>query len=151
MIGTDENNRVTAVRSLDTSRAVHRATGRVFVLACNSLETPWLLLLAASERNPRGIGTHPTARTIRKPGKLSTAHIAPAATISTYVMRQFGNAYAVVSAADVALIRQGGPPLPLLIASRYAMPAAASAAIVILALLAFVLRGGLHSASRTRG
>lgn len=54
-IDTDENNRVTAVHWYDADRRSHRATGRVFVLACNSLETPRLLLLAANERNPNGI------------------------------------------------------------------------------------------------
>jgi fructose 5-dehydrogenase large subunit len=54
-IDTDDNNRVTAVHWYDADHRSHRATGRAFVLACNSLETPRLLLLAANERNPRGI------------------------------------------------------------------------------------------------
>src|SRR5690606_29396206 len=33
----------------------HKATGRSFVIACNALETPRLLLLAANEQNPNGI------------------------------------------------------------------------------------------------
>ncbi|AMO98198.1 GMC oxidoreductase family protein [Collimonas arenae] len=54
-IDTDENNRITAVHWYDTGKRSHKATGRAFVLACNSLETPRLLLLAANERNPNGI------------------------------------------------------------------------------------------------
>ena len=52
-IDTDENNRVTAVHWYDQARKSHKATGRHFVLACNALETPRLLLMAANERNPR--------------------------------------------------------------------------------------------------
>ena len=54
-IDTDENNRITAVHWYDNQRKSHKATGNAFVLACNSLETPRLLLLAANERNPDGI------------------------------------------------------------------------------------------------
>ncbi len=54
-IDTDENNRVTSVRWYDSKRQSHRATGRLFVIACNSLETPRLLLIAANSRNPHGI------------------------------------------------------------------------------------------------
>ncbi len=54
-IDTDENNRITAVHWYDNQRKSHKATGKAFVLACNSLETPRLLLLAANERNPNGI------------------------------------------------------------------------------------------------
>jgi choline dehydrogenase-like flavoprotein len=54
-VDTDENNRVTSVRWYDSKRQSHRARGRLFVIACNSLETPRLLLIAANSRNPRGI------------------------------------------------------------------------------------------------
>lgn len=54
-IDTDANNRVTAVHWYDTAKRSHKATARVFVLACNGIETPRLLLIAANERNPRGI------------------------------------------------------------------------------------------------
>jgi choline dehydrogenase-like flavoprotein len=54
-IDTDANNRITAVHWYDKDRKSHKATGRQFVIACNSLETPRLLLLAANERNPTGI------------------------------------------------------------------------------------------------
>jgi choline dehydrogenase-like flavoprotein len=54
-IDTDENNRVTAVHWYSADRHSHKATGTAFVLACNALETPRLLLLAANERNPKGI------------------------------------------------------------------------------------------------
>jgi len=54
-IDTDEGNRVTAVHWLSADGKSHKATGKVFALACNALETPRLLLLAANERNPHGI------------------------------------------------------------------------------------------------
>src|SRR5580692_6658161 len=54
-IDTDANNRVTAVHWYSADQQSHQATGKVFVLACNALETPRLLLLAANERNPNGI------------------------------------------------------------------------------------------------
>ncbi|MDQ2185803.1 GMC family oxidoreductase [Alcaligenaceae bacterium A4P071] len=54
-IDTDENNRIVAVHWYDGDRTSHKATGRQFVLACNALETPRLLLLAANDRNPNGI------------------------------------------------------------------------------------------------
>jgi fructose 5-dehydrogenase large subunit len=54
-IDTDMNNRVTAVHWYDRNRQSHRATGRAFVIACNALETPRLLLMAANAQNPSGI------------------------------------------------------------------------------------------------
>src|SRR6202021_524607 len=57
-IDTDENNRVTAVHWYSADRHSHKATGIAFVLACNALETPRLLLLAANARNPKGIANN---------------------------------------------------------------------------------------------
>lgn len=54
-IDTDENNRVIAVHWYDNQHRSHRATGRAFVIACNAMESPRLLLAAANERNPAGI------------------------------------------------------------------------------------------------
>ena len=54
-IDTDEHNNVTAVHFYDAKRQSHEAKGRAFVLACNGIETPRLLLLAANARNPNGI------------------------------------------------------------------------------------------------
>jgi len=54
-IDTDENNRITAVYWYDSAKRTHKATGKVFVLACNGIETPRLLLLAANKQNPNGI------------------------------------------------------------------------------------------------
>jgi choline dehydrogenase-like flavoprotein len=54
-VDTDAANRVTAVHWLSPDGKSHKATGKVFALACNSLETPRLLLLAANEGNPNGI------------------------------------------------------------------------------------------------
>ncbi|QDH17228.1 GMC family oxidoreductase [Swingsia samuiensis] len=54
-IDTDENNRITAVHWYDAERKSHKASGKTFALACNGIETPRLLLLAANSRNPNGI------------------------------------------------------------------------------------------------
>ncbi len=54
-IDTDENNNVTAVHWLDNKKQSHKATGKIFALACNGIETPRLLLIAANEKNPNGI------------------------------------------------------------------------------------------------
>jgi fructose 5-dehydrogenase large subunit len=54
-IDTDANNRVTAVHWYDAEQRSHKATGRAFVAACNGIETPRLLLLAANTQNPQGI------------------------------------------------------------------------------------------------
>ncbi|MHB0774893.1 GMC family oxidoreductase [Halomonas sp. WWR20] len=54
-IDTDEDNRVTAVHWYDAGKVSHKASGKMFVLACNAMETPRLLLMAANERNPKGI------------------------------------------------------------------------------------------------
>lgn len=54
-IETDANNRVTAVHWYDTEHRSHKASGRQFVIACNALETPRLLLMSTDERNPNGI------------------------------------------------------------------------------------------------
>jgi choline dehydrogenase-like flavoprotein len=54
-VDTDERNRVTAVHWYDNQKKSHKATAQAFVLACNGVETPRLLLIAANERNPKGI------------------------------------------------------------------------------------------------
>jgi choline dehydrogenase-like flavoprotein len=54
-IETDAANRVVAVHYLDSTKVSHRVTGRAFVIACNAIETPKLLLLSRDERNPRGV------------------------------------------------------------------------------------------------
>ncbi|MFJ6321502.1 MULTISPECIES: GMC family oxidoreductase [unclassified Rhizobium] len=52
---TDENNRITAVHWYDADHKSHKATAKTFVIACNSMESPRLLLAAANDRNPAGI------------------------------------------------------------------------------------------------
>lgn len=54
-IDTDENNRVTAVHWYDGQHQSHKVTADTFVIACNALESPRLLLAAANDRNPAGI------------------------------------------------------------------------------------------------
>ncbi|QHJ01259.1 choline dehydrogenase [Xylophilus rhododendri] len=48
-------NRIEAVHYFDPNKKSHRVGGKQFVIACNGLETPKLLLMSADERNPRGI------------------------------------------------------------------------------------------------
>jgi len=54
-IETGAANAIEAVRYLDPNRQSHRVTGKVFVIACNGIETPKILLMSADTRNPRGI------------------------------------------------------------------------------------------------
>ena len=54
-IETDEKDVVQAVHYFDSDKASHRVTGKVFVIACNSIETPKLLLFSKDDRNPNGI------------------------------------------------------------------------------------------------
>jgi choline dehydrogenase-like flavoprotein len=54
-VDTDAANRVSAVHWLRPDGSSRKATGKVFALACNALETPRLLLIAANEQNPNGI------------------------------------------------------------------------------------------------
>ena len=49
-IDTDENNRVTAMHYYDAQHVLHKVTAKAFVIACNALETP-RVLLAANDLN----------------------------------------------------------------------------------------------------
>ncbi len=48
-------NQVQAVHYFDPDKQSHRVTGKLFVIACNGIETPKLLLMSADTRNPRGV------------------------------------------------------------------------------------------------
>lgn len=54
-IGTGPDNAVQAVHYFDPSRQTHRVVGGLFVIACNAIESPKILLMSKSERNPRGV------------------------------------------------------------------------------------------------
>jgi choline dehydrogenase-like flavoprotein len=54
-IETGEKDVVQAVHYFDSDKASHKVTGKVFVIACNSIETPKLLLFSKDDRNPNGI------------------------------------------------------------------------------------------------
>lgn len=54
-IESDDRHKIQAVHYYDPNRASHRVTGRAFVIACNGIETPKLLLLSKDERHPNGI------------------------------------------------------------------------------------------------
>ncbi|MCP1119312.1 GMC family oxidoreductase [Robbsia andropogonis] len=54
-VETNSKNQIEAVHYLDQNRQSHRVTGKRFVLACNGIETPKLLLMSKDERNPNGL------------------------------------------------------------------------------------------------
>ncbi|WP_407121896.1 GMC family oxidoreductase [Bradyrhizobium sp. STM 3561] len=54
-IETGDKNAINAVHFFDPDKQSHRVTGRLFVIACNGIETPKLLLLSKNERNPNGV------------------------------------------------------------------------------------------------
>ena len=54
-IETGKKNAIEAVHYFDPDKRSHRVTARLFVIACNGIETPKLLLLSKDERNPNGV------------------------------------------------------------------------------------------------
>ncbi len=54
-VETDAKNSVQAVHYFDQNKASHRVSGKLFVVACNSIETPKILLLSKDDRNPKGV------------------------------------------------------------------------------------------------
>jgi choline dehydrogenase-like flavoprotein len=54
-VETGQKNAIEAVHYFDPDKLSHRVTGKVFVLACNGIETPKLLLLSKNDRNPNGV------------------------------------------------------------------------------------------------
>ncbi|WP_433977612.1 GMC family oxidoreductase N-terminal domain-containing protein [Erwinia sp. E_sp_B01_9] len=54
-IETNQQNHIEAVHYYDQHKQSHRVSGKLFIVACNGLETPKLLLMSADSRNPNGI------------------------------------------------------------------------------------------------
>ena len=54
-VETGEKNSIQAVHFFDPDKRSHRVTAKIFVIACNGIETPKLLLLSKDERNPNGV------------------------------------------------------------------------------------------------
>jgi choline dehydrogenase-like flavoprotein len=54
-VETNAQNKIEAVHYLDQHKQTHRITGKLFVLACNGLENPKLLLMSTDDRNPNGV------------------------------------------------------------------------------------------------
>jgi choline dehydrogenase-like flavoprotein len=54
-VETDAKQAVQAVHYFDPDKASHRVIGKAFVIACNAVETPKILLLSKDERNPTGV------------------------------------------------------------------------------------------------
>ena len=53
------------------------------------------------------------------------------ADVSNYVLSRYGNADRVVSAADVALVREGGPKAPLAVLAKFTVPAVILVCVLI--------------------
>jgi len=54
-IESGAKNSIEAVHFFDSEKRSQRFTGKIFVIACNGIETPKLLLLSKDERNPNGV------------------------------------------------------------------------------------------------
>ena len=54
-VETDDKNRVQALHYFAPDKTSTRVTGKTFVLACNGIETPKILLLSKNDKNPNGI------------------------------------------------------------------------------------------------
>lgn len=54
-VEVDDKNRVAAVHYKDPDGLSHRVTGKRFVLAANGIETPKLMLMSTSARQPNGV------------------------------------------------------------------------------------------------
>ena len=54
-VETTAGNKIEAVNYFDEHKQSHRITGKLFVLACNGIETAKLLLMSANPRNPNGL------------------------------------------------------------------------------------------------
>lgn len=54
-VETNAANHIEAVHYLDPDKRSHRIAGKLFVLACNGIETPKLLLMSKDARNPNGL------------------------------------------------------------------------------------------------
>jgi len=54
-VETGPKHDVQAVHFYDPEKISHRVTGKIFVIACNGIETPKILLLSKDENNPNGV------------------------------------------------------------------------------------------------
>lgn len=57
-VETNEKNELVALHFYDKDKQSHRVSAKKFVFACNGIETPRLLLLAANAQNPEGIANN---------------------------------------------------------------------------------------------
>jgi fructose 5-dehydrogenase large subunit len=55
-VETNDKNEVQALQYYAPDKSSTRVTGKTFVLACNGIETPKLLLLSKNDKNPNGVG-----------------------------------------------------------------------------------------------
>ena len=54
-VETDDKNHVQALHYYAPDKSSTRVTGKAFVLACNGIETPKVLLLSKNDKNPNGV------------------------------------------------------------------------------------------------
>jgi fructose 5-dehydrogenase large subunit len=54
-VETDDKNNVQALHYYDPNKTSTRVIGKTFVLACNGIETPKILLLSKNDKNPNGV------------------------------------------------------------------------------------------------
>src|SRR5580700_5009593 len=57
-VETDDKNNVQALHYYDPNKTSMRVIGKTFVLACNGIETPKILLLSKNDKNPNGVANH---------------------------------------------------------------------------------------------
>jgi choline dehydrogenase-like flavoprotein len=57
-VETDAKQNIQAVHFFNPTKESQRVVGRLFVIACNAIETPKLLLMSTDERNPKGVANH---------------------------------------------------------------------------------------------
>ncbi|MBZ5762351.1 MULTISPECIES: GMC family oxidoreductase [Rhizobium] len=57
-VETDAKQNIQAVHFFNPNKESQRVVGRLFVIACNAIETPKLLLMSKDERNPNGVANH---------------------------------------------------------------------------------------------
>ena len=54
-IETGAKNTIQAVHYFDPDKRTHRVAGKLFVIACNGIETPKILLMSVDAQNPHGV------------------------------------------------------------------------------------------------
>lgn len=99
-IETDARNKIEAVHYYDQHKQTHRIAAKLFVIACNGLETPKLLLMSTDDRNPQGI-----ANSSDQVGRNMMDH--PALTLSVITREPFWSGVGPVVNSGIMETSQG--------------------------------------------